>query len=63
MDIMKAIQTGFFTHEIQLRRIDQIGDPLSAISRTIDFESFRPVLNKWGQSNPFNKNCKSESNE
>ena len=45
MNIMKAIQTGFFTHEIQLRQIDEIGDPLSAISRTVDFESFRPMLN------------------
>jgi len=45
MHIMKAIQTGFFTHEIQLHRIDEIGGLLSAISQAIDFESFRPILN------------------
>jgi IS5 family transposase len=38
------IQTGFFTHEIQLRRLDEIGDPLAAISQAIDFEIFRPTL-------------------
>jgi len=41
---MKAIQTGFFTHEIQLRRIDELGDSLTSISKAIDFECFRPVL-------------------
>jgi transposase, IS5 family len=38
------IQTGFFTHEIQLRRLDELGDPLKAVSEAIDFEIFRPTL-------------------
>ncbi|MEO5716242.1 MAG: transposase [Luteolibacter sp.] len=41
---MKTIQTGFFTHEIQLRLIDELGDTLTSISKAIDFESFRSVL-------------------
>jgi len=42
---MAQIQTGFFTHEIQLRRLDKLGDPLKAIGEVIDFEIFRPTLN------------------
>ena len=38
------IQTGFFTHEIQLRRLDELGDPLKAVAAAIDFEMFRPTL-------------------
>lgn len=38
------IQTGFFTHEIQLRRLDQLGDPLKAVAAAVDFEMFRPEL-------------------
>ncbi|RYD45864.1 MAG: IS5 family transposase [Verrucomicrobiaceae bacterium] len=41
---MAEIQTGFFTHELQLRRIDGLGDPLKALGSSIDFELFRPVL-------------------
>ena len=38
------IQTGFFTHEIQLRRLDQLGDSLKEVGEAIDFEMFRPSL-------------------
>ena len=38
------IQTGFFTHDIQLRRLDEIGDPLRAVAEAVDFEMFRPEL-------------------
>lgn len=41
---MAEIQTGFFTHELQLRRIDGLGDPLKALGASIDFEIFRPLL-------------------
>jgi len=43
---MAEIQTGFFTHEIQLRRIDELGDPLKAIGEAVDFEIFRPLLDE-----------------
>lgn len=41
---MAEIQTGFFTHEIQLRRLDELGDPLKAVDEAVDFEMFRPLL-------------------
>ncbi len=41
---MAEIQSGFFTHELQLRRIDGLGDPLKALGSAIDFELFRPLL-------------------
>lgn len=41
---MAEIQTGFFTHEIQLRRLDELGDPLKAVGEAVDFEMFRPLL-------------------
>lgn len=43
---MAEIQTGFFTHEIQLTRLDDLGDPLKAINAAIDFEIFRPILDR-----------------
>lgn len=43
---MAEIQTGFFTHEIQLRRLDNLGDPLKAIGEAVDFEMFRPLLDR-----------------
>lgn len=43
---MAEIQTGFFTHEIQLRRLDHLGDPLKAIGEAVDFEMFRPLLDR-----------------
>lgn len=43
---MSKIQTGFFTHEIQLSRLDALGDPLKAVSEAIDFEMFRPLLDR-----------------
>ena len=41
---MAEIQTGFFTHEIQLRRLDELGDPLKAVGEAVDCEMFRPLL-------------------
>lgn len=41
---MAEIQTGFFTHEIQLRRLDELGDPLKAVGEAVDFGMFRPLL-------------------
>ena len=41
---MAGIQSGFFTHEIQLHRLDGLGDPLRALGESIDFELFRPLL-------------------
>lgn len=43
---MAEIQTGFFTHDIQLRRIDELGDPLKAIGEAVDFSLFRPLLDQ-----------------
>lgn len=43
---MADIQTGFFTHDIQLRRIDELGDPLKAIGEAVDFTIFRPLLDQ-----------------
>lgn len=43
---MADIQTGFFTHDIQLRRIDELGDPLKAIGEAVDFSIFRPLLDQ-----------------
>jgi IS5 family transposase len=43
---MAEIQTGFFTHELQLRRIDGLGDPLKALGDAIDFALFSPLLDQ-----------------
>lgn len=43
---MAGIQTGFFTHDLQLRRLDGLGDPLKALGEAVDFETFRPLLDR-----------------
>lgn len=43
---MAEFQTGFFTHEIQLRRLDGLGDPLKAMGEAVDFGMFRPLLDR-----------------
>ena len=39
-------QPGFFDVEERLARLSGLGDQLKAFSRTVDFEVFRPELNK-----------------
>ncbi|MCP1217340.1 transposase, partial [Acetobacter orientalis] len=39
-------QTGFFDVEERLARLSGLGDQLEAFSRTVDFEAFRPDLEK-----------------
>jgi len=39
-------QINFFAEENRLERLSEIGDPLEKISATIDFEIFRPILNR-----------------
>ena len=39
-------QVGFFDVEERLKRVSDLGDPLEAIGEIIDFEGFRPVLDK-----------------
>lgn len=39
-------QSGFFDVEERLARLSGLGDQLEAFSRTVDFEVFRPELNK-----------------
>ena len=39
-------QTGFFDVEERLARLSGLGDQLEAFSRTVDFEVFRPDLEK-----------------
>ncbi|WP_249202442.1 transposase, partial [Gluconobacter kondonii] len=39
-------QTGFFDVEERLARLSGLGDQLEAFSRTVDFEVFRPELEK-----------------
>jgi transposase, IS5 family len=43
---LAEIQTGFFTHDIQLRRIDELGDPLKAIGEAVNFTIFQPLLDQ-----------------
>ena len=38
--------TGLFDAEFRLRKIDRIGDPLQKLDDLIDWEMFRPILNK-----------------
>jgi IS5 family transposase len=38
--------TGLFDAEFRLRKIDRIGDPLQKLDDVIDWEIFRPILNK-----------------
>jgi len=39
-------QIGFFTEENRLLRLSSMGDPLEKVSAAVDFETFRPLLNK-----------------
>ncbi|GBR71557.1 hypothetical protein GKA01_26940 [Gluconobacter kanchanaburiensis NBRC 103587] len=39
-------QSGFFDVEERLARLSGLGDQLEAFSRTVDFEVFRPDLDK-----------------
>jgi len=39
-------QAGFFDVEERLKRVSDLGDPLEAIGEIVDFEMFRPVLDK-----------------
>ncbi|BCI68777.1 hypothetical protein AAJCM20276_34010 [Acetobacter aceti] len=39
-------QAGFFDVEERLARLSGLGDQLEAFSRTVDFEVFRPELDK-----------------
>ena len=39
-------QSGFFDVEERLARLSGIGDELEAFSRIVDFETFRPDLDK-----------------
>ena len=37
---------GFFDVEARLERVSDLGDPLEVMAAIIDFEAFRPVLDK-----------------
>jgi IS5 family transposase len=39
-------QQGFFTEEDRLFRLSSMGDPLEKVADSVDFEIFRPLLNK-----------------
>ena len=39
-------QRGFFDVDERLQRVSDLGDPLEVMAEIIDFEGFRPVLNK-----------------
>ena len=39
-------QTGFFDVDERLKRVSDLGDPLELMAQIIDFEGFRPVLDK-----------------
>jgi len=39
-------QLGFFSFPEHLSRLSDAGDPLEALSRCVDFETFRPILLK-----------------
>ena len=39
-------QVGFFDVDERLRRVSDLGDPLEVMAKVIDFEGFRPVLDK-----------------
>jgi IS5 family transposase len=43
---MKKRERGLFDEEYKLAKISKRGDPLEELDRRIDFEQFRPVLNK-----------------
>ena len=39
-------QVGFFDIDERLKRVSDLGDPLEVLAKVIDFEGFRPVLDK-----------------
>ena len=41
---------GLFDAEFRLRKLDAIGDPLSRLSKWINWERFRPLLDKGFQN-------------
>ena len=45
-------QLSFFAEETRLTRLTSMGDPLEKVTETVDFELFRPVLNKVFQKAP-----------
>lgn len=50
---MQQGQAGFWDLENRLKELSEQGDPLEDLSRTVDFELFRPVLRKaFKQKNP-----------
>jgi len=38
-------QINFFAEDLRLKRLSEMGDPLEKVSRTVDWEIFRPILN------------------
>ena len=40
------MQPGFFDHQNRLELLEKLGDPLPKLERTIDWEGFRPYLDK-----------------
>jgi transposase, IS5 family len=42
----KPKQAGLFDAEFRLRKLDSIGDPLERLTKGIDWERFRPILDK-----------------
>lgn len=43
---MMSRQAGFWSIDERLSEISQSGDPLEALNATVDFERFRPVLDR-----------------
>ena len=39
-------QIGFFDEDNRLRRLSEMGDPLEKMSKAVNWEKFRPILNK-----------------
>ena len=39
-------QAGFFDVDERLKRVSDLGDPLEVMAEIIDFEGFRPLLDK-----------------
>ena len=48
-----AVQRGFWDVEDRLKELSAEGDPLEKLSATVDFEMFRPLLQKvFGRADP-----------
>ncbi|NLO48522.1 MAG: hypothetical protein GX111_09435 [Clostridiales bacterium] len=39
-------QINFFDEDNRLKRLSEIGDPLEKVSKAVDWEMIRPILNK-----------------